>query len=381
MWGATGAVAAFGPISIFELSGRESLAAVLLGVYSLSVATGARLSGRFMDRAGRRPGLALGYVALGAGGAGAAVAVASGSTSALIVAAAVIGAGAGTALLGRAAVADMYPPERRGRAVGLVLLAGTIGAVGGPPLAGVIHAAARIAGFDRPLLVPWLLVPVLATVGLALVLSLRPDPRDLAVGSRAAAARRPLEVLRARTAMGAVATIAAVQVVMVTFMSVVPVVLHAHHAGELTVSIVVSLHLAGMFALSSVIGSALDRWGRRTGLLGGLGLSAVGVLLSLGEGTTILPAAGLLLIGIGWSMAYVGSTAIVSDVAAPAERAGALGLTDLVASVSAAVGVLSGAALLQATSLVVLSVAALILLSGGLGAVVLTRERAVVPAG
>jgi MFS family permease len=374
-------VAAFGPISVFDLSGRASLAALLFGVYSLSVAAGARLSGPFMDRAGRRPGLAAGYVALAIGGAGAAVAVASGSSPALIVAAAVIGAGAGTALLGRAAVADMYPPERRGRAVGLVLVAGTVGAVGGPPLAGLAHAAARAAEVGQPLIVPWALVPVLAAVGLILVLALRPDPRDLAAPSGAAATRRPLEVLRARPAAAAVATIAAVQVVMVTFMSVIPVVLHSHHAGELTVSVVVSLHLAGMFALSSVIGGALDRWGRRAGLAGGLGLSAVGVLLSLGQGATVLPAAGLVLIGIGWSMGYVASTAVVSDVAAPAERAGALGLTDLVASVSAAVGVVSGAALLQAAGFVVLGVAALVLLAGGFGAVVLGRGRAAVPAG
>jgi MFS family permease len=375
-------VAAFGPISVFDLSGRASLAAVLFGVYSLSVAAGARLSGRFMDRAGRRPGLAAGYVALAIGGAGAAVAVAWGSAAALIVAAAVIGAGAGTALLGRAAVADMYPPERRGRAVGLVLVAGTVGAVGGPPLAGLVHAAARTAGVGRPLVVPWALVPVLAAVGLILVLALRPDPRELAARSAAdTTIRRPLEVLRARPAAAAVATIAAVQVVMVTFMSVIPVVLHSHHAGELTVSIVVSLHLAGMFALSSVIGGALDRWGRRAGLAGGLGLSGVGVLLSLGQGATVLPAAGLVLIGIGWSMGYVASTAVVSDVAAPAERAGALGLMDLVASVSAAVGVVSGAALLQAAGFVVLGIAALVLLAGGFSAVVLGRWRAAVPAG
>jgi MFS family permease len=374
-------VAAFGPISVFDLSGRASLAAVLFGVYSLSVAAGARLSGRFMDRAGRRPGLAAGYVALAIGGAGAAVAVGSGSALALIVAAAVIGAGAGTALLGRAAVADMYPPERRGRAVGLVLVAGTVGAVGGPPLAGLVHAAARSAGVGQPLIVPWALVPVLAAVGLVLVLALRPDPRDLAARSAAAVTRRPLEVLKARPAAAAVATIAAVQVVMVTFMSVIPVVLHSHHAGELTVSIVVSLHLAGMFALSSVIGGALDRWGRRAGLAGGLGLSAVGVLLSLGQGTTVLPAAGLVLIGVGWSMGYVASTAVVSDEAAPPERAGALGLMDLVASVSAAAGVVSGAALLQAAGFVVLGVAALVLLAGGFGAVVLGRSRAAVRAG
>jgi MFS family permease len=379
LWGAIGAVAAFGPITIFELSGRESMAAVLFGAYSLAVAAGARIAGRFMDRAGRRPGLAAGYVAIGVGGGTVALAVVTGSTLGVLAGAVVIGAGAGAALLGRAAVADMYPADRRGRAVGRLLVAGTIGAVGGPPLAGLVHVLAR--GFDEPLIAPWLLVPVLAAAALSLVLAVRPDPRDLAVSSVSPGARRPIQILRLRPAVAAVATIAVVQVVMVTFMSVIPVVLHSHHAGELTVSIVVGLHLAGMFALSSVIGAGLDRWGRRAGLLGGLGLTAAGVLLALGEGTTILPSAGLILIGVGWSMGYVGSTAVVSDLAGPAERAGALGLMDLVASVSAAVGVLSGAALLQATGLVVLAVAALVLLGTGLAVVVLAREPEPVPAG
>jgi MFS family permease len=381
LWGATGTVATFGPISVFELSDRESYAAIMFGAYSLAVAAGARISGRVMDRSGRRPGLAVGYVILGAGGGLASLAVASESTVGLIASAVVTGAGAGTALLGRAAVADMYPPDRRGRAVGLLLVAGTIGAVGGPPLAGAIHALAQNGGVGQPLVLPWLLVPALAAVSLTLVLALRPDPRDLAVAGGERVARRPLQILRLRPALSAVVTIAAVQAVMVTFMSVVPVVLHSHGSGELTVSIVVSLHLAGMFALSSVIGEALDRWGRRAGLFGGIGLCAVGVLLALGQGSTLLPSAGLLLIGVGWSMAYVGSTAMVTDLAGPAERAGAVGLMDLIASVSAAVGVLSGGALLHATGLVVLAAAALILLAAGAGVVVVSRERAVVRTG
>jgi MFS family permease len=80
-------------------------------------------------------------------------------------------------------------------------------------------------------------------------------------------------------------------------------------------------------------------------------------------------------------MAYVGSTAMVTDLAGPAERAGAVGLMDLIASVSAAVGVLSGGALLHATGLVVLAAAALILLAAGAGVVVVSRERAVVRTG
>lgn len=364
LWGALGAVATFGPISVFELSGQESMAAVLFGMYSLAQAAGARISGRIMDRAGRRTGLAGGYVLLAVGAGAAAISVASRSTVALLLSAVTIGAGAGTALLGRAAVADMYPPERRGGAVGRLLVAGTIGAVGGPPLAGAIHSLAARSGVETPLIAPWLLVPVLAAVGLVLVLSLRPDPRELAVGDESAlAGRRPIEILRLRPALVAVASIVAVQVVMVTFMSVVPVVLHSHGSTELTVSLVVSLHLAGMFAFSSLVGTALDRWGRRPGLLVGIALTGIGVLLTLPEGSTVFSSLGLLLIGVGWSFSYIGSTAAVSDLSGATERAGALGLMDLVASVSAATGVLSGAALLRATALPVLGLTALALLA------------------
>lgn len=379
LWGALGAVATFGLISAFELSGRESSAAVFFGLYSLALAGGARISGRFMDRAGRRPGLAGGYVVLGLGGGLAAISVASGSTIVLLASAVIMGAGAGTALLGRAAVADMYPPDRRGRAVGRLLVAGTIGAVGGPPLAGAVHSLATRADVENPLLVPWLLVPVLAAGALTLILSMRTDPRDLAAGGEVAAGtRRPIDVLRLRPAHAALAAIVVVQVVMVTFMSVIPVVLHSHGAAGITVSLVISLHLAGMFAFSSVVGTALDRWGRRPGLLVGMSLTGAGVLLALPEGSTILASVALLLIGVGWSFSYIGSTTVISDLAGPTERAGALGLMDLVAALAAATGVLSGAALLEVAGLLVLGIVALVLLAIPVTLLVTRRQ---VPAG
>lgn len=362
LWGAIGALATFGPLASVELSHRESVAPVLFGVYFLAVAAGARLGGRAMDRRGRRVGLAVGYVVLGAGGLVAAAGVAAGSLAWLLAAGAIIGAGVGPAQLGRAAVADMHAPEGRGRAVGTVVLAGAIGAVGGPPLAGAVHGLAEGAGWATPGAAPWLLVPLLALVGLGCVLALRPDPRSLAVEGVAAGGRGPFEVLRCRAGLVAVVTMGASQAVMTTFMGVVPVALHSHGAGAGTVSIVVSMHLAGMFAFSRAVGSALDRWGRRPGLLAGSGLLLSGVALSLVTGGTAVPAAGLVLIGIGWSAAFVGSTAVVSDLAAPSERAGALGLMDLVASLSAAVGVFGGAFVLETGGFPVLVGAGLALL-------------------
>lgn len=376
LWGAIGVSAAFGPITTFQLTHRESSAAVMLGVYFLAAAAAARTAGRLMDRIGRRPGLALGYVVVAAGGVVIVVATAAASYGLFLAGAALLGAGVGAGQLGRGAVADMYPADRRGRAIGTLLVAGTVGAVGGPLLAGGVHSLARGLGWAEPLIAPWLLVPALAGIGILLVAGLRADPRELAVeGPAGSTPRRPRDILRLRPALVAVCTIAAAQVVMVTFMAVVPVVLHAHGAGEITVSAVVSLHLAGMFAFSRFVGAALDRWGRRAGMLGGAALLAGGVLLSLVEGTAI-PAVGMLLIGVGWSAAYLGSTAVVSDLATATERAGALGLTDLVAYLSAAVGVLSGAALLEAAGLLTLVIASLVLEAAAVSLTAALREPA-----
>lgn len=356
LWAAIGAFAAFGPIASRELSGRAGGAPLLFGLYYLGAAAGAVLAGRIMDRAGRRPGLAAGYVVVIVAGCVAAVAIASGSHLVLIASGPVLGLGVGAALLGRGAVADLYPPERRGRAVGLLVLAGTAGAVGGPPLASAVHAV------GGTLWAPYLLVPAFGAVALGLVLGLRPDPRELAFDPPGGPRRRPSEVLRQRSAIAAVTTIGVTQAVMVTFMSVIPVVVHEHGADELTVSLVVSFHLGGMFVFSRAIGGALDRWGRRPGLVGGVGLTGLGVALTLANQGTLVAGLGLFLIGVGWSAAYVASTAVVSDLATPAERGSALGLADLIAAVAAGLGVLLAAAVLEGAGFTVLGLAALMLL-------------------
>lgn len=381
LWGAIGVFAAFGAIGMTELSELEGGAAVLFGLYYAAAAPAAVVTGRVMDRVGRRPGLVGGYLVLIASGVVAFAAVTLGSAGLLLVAGVVEGAGVGAALLGRAAVADMHPPERRGRAVGLLIVAGTIGAVGGPQLGGAIHAlAGRLSLVERDA-APWLLVPLLGLVGLACVLSLRPDPRDLAVeAARSSGVRRPAEILRLRPATVAAVTIGVVQICMVTFMSVLPSVLHRHGSGELTVTAVVSLHLGGMFALAPLLGAALDRWGRRPGLVAAVLLAMAGVAIVTFADGAVVPGAGLFLIGVGWSAGYLGSTAVVSDLSAPAERASALGLTDLVAGLAAAIGVLGGAVLLEATGLFTLGFAALALLLVPLLLLLALRERTPEPA-
>jgi MFS family permease len=336
-----------GSQAIVDLSGRDSWVGLLNGSYFVASAVGALSIGRLMDRSGRRPGLLLAYLLVGLGGVGSWLATAAGSGVGVLVAGIGFGLGFGGVNLARAAVADMYPPEHRGRAVGYLLAAGTIGAVGSPFLVSWLRDAAEARG-DDPNLAPWLIAPVVAAGALACALALRPDPRDLAVrvegADPAEPARTPRELLRIPGFRVAVVAAAVGQMAMVAVMGVTPVALdHGHHASDTAVSGVISLHIAGMFAFSPLIGAALDRFGHRTGLVAGGATSLVGALLAATDASPFVVGAALFAIGLGWSATFLGATAVISDLTAPHERGGALGFNDLlVAAGSATAGFAAG---------------------------------------
>ena len=342
---------AAGTVAAKDLGGRDAAIGLMIAVYFLAAAAGALLTGRWMDRAGRRPGLLTGHALIAVGGTAAAFLVGAGSYPGLLVATAVFGAGAGGALLGRGAVADMYPPERRGRAVGLMLAASTVGAVAGAPLVAAIQRWADGAGADR-LVAPWFLVPVFEAAGIACILALRPDPRALALASSGVVSvglsRGPRELLRLPPFRAAIVSAGIGQASMVAVMGVAPIVVHDHGHGDLAISGVLSVHFLGMFALMPLIGAGLDRFGRRRGLVAAAIVSAVGAPAGSLSSSPVVTGVGLFLVGVGWAGAYLGATTIVSDVTSPAERSGALGLTDLLVSLSSGTGALLGGVVLEA---------------------------------
>jgi MFS family permease len=142
------------------------------------------------------------------------------------------------------------------------------------------------------------------------------------------------------------------------------------------ISATISLHVIGMFAFSPFIGAALDRWGRRPGLVAGALASAVGAVVAGTAASGPVVAGGLWLVGLGWSATYLGSTAVISDATSPAERAGALGLTDLVISACSAVGALGAGVVFEGAGFAVLGGLLALLVLTVVGGVVL---RAPVP--
>jgi MFS family permease len=138
---------------------------------------------------------------------------------------------------------------------------------------------------------------------------------------------------------------------MVGVMAMTPVhILDAGHDAAHTlriVGIVLSFHIAGMFALAPVTGWLSDRLGRRPVILGGI----VFLLLACAiAGTarlgTIQLTVGLTLLGLGWSGTMVGGSALLSESVDTEIRPSAQGLSDVVMGLAgASAGALSGVAM------------------------------------
>jgi MFS family permease len=302
---------------------------------------GALLLTRLTARQGRGRALAVGYLLAAMGAVVATGGAATDDVAALLIGMVLIGAGNAAAQLSRYAAAELHADDRRGRAIGAVVWAGAIGAVGGPLLLGPTGDLGGRLGWV-PAAGPFLLV--IAVTVLAVAVS-----RWLPYGSRAVAASpAPLgDLLRRPGVLAALAVLATAQVIMVAVMTAAPVEMHEHGHGLGAIGAVLSAHTLGMFALSPLTGRLVDRLGARPVLVAGLAaLAAATGAVAVGPADTGFRSAALFLLGYGWNLCFVsGSTALAATVPV-AERARVEGTVDAaVWGLAAAAGLLSTAVL------------------------------------
>jgi MFS family permease len=154
-------------------------------------------------------------------------------------------------------------------------------------------------------------------------------------------------VSRAPARLG-VSAMAMGHLVMIGVMTMTPV--HIRGAGHdaahtlRIVGVVLSSHIAGMFAFSPVFGWLTDKLGRRPVILTGIALllTACALAGSAGHHPARL-AAGLTILGLGWSATMVAGSTLLSDSVSGELRASAQGLSDLTMGLAgASAGAISG---------------------------------------
>jgi MFS family permease len=291
-----------------DLSGSDAVAGLPQAVLVIGSAAAALGMSALSRRYGRPRALAAG-LAVATGGS---LVVLAGDLLGLLAGTLLFGAGNAAVMLGRYAAADGAPEGARARAMATVLVATTVGAVAGPNLLVPADALGRslgMSGLNGAYVVAALCFAVAACLLLRLPARppvLEPDPRGAAPGG---------------TAVRGLVVLALTNLVMVGVMNMAPVHLHHLGVGLGAIGLVVSLHIAGMFAPSPLSGWLADRWGPAptTALAGGV-LALAALLAAVTADVPLVLGVALVLLGVGWNLGLVaGSTLLTAGVPA-AER-------------------------------------------------------------
>ncbi|MFG1868168.1 MFS transporter [Micromonospora arborensis] len=381
-------------ISVGALLAARIAGTAVAGVAQSAGVVGAALLAvpvtRIMARHGRRPGLVLAYSVGAVGGVLVVLAAATRWVPLLFLGMLLFGGGTAANLQARYTAVDLAEPGRRGRQLSLIVWATTIGAVAAPNFAALADRVTT--GWGLPALAgPFAFSSVAFVLAAAVLLGLlRPDPlltaRRIAAAAtpptrdasptgaapaatvappadggvapaaapvrvrapRGAGMRAAWSVVRGRPAARlGIAAVAVGHLVMVAVMAMTPVRLGESHADAdvlRLVGIVLSLHIAGMYAFSPVVGWLTDRLGRRAVILGGVGLllAACAVAGTAGHHTPRL-SVGLVLLGLGWSGTMVAGSTLLSESVSADVRPSVQGLSDLIMGLAGAgAAVISG---------------------------------------
>ncbi len=343
--------AAVATITLVLVTGIESILGLGPAIFLAAGALAALPAGRLMDRLGRVPVIAGGFVVGMAGCVLTALGCVADSAPLVVLGLVGVGAMNGAVLLARTAAADMYPEEKKGRAISYVLFGALFGAALGPLVFRPLFAGKDLE-LDT-LVIPWFAAAAMCVVGLCIALLIRPDPRTIALELQQAglAEGEPLttepaaplrEILRRPGVPAAVLAAVASLAVMAGVMNLTGYIVVGHQHEQADVFTVISLHIVGMFALVLFVGELVDRVGRRPTLIAGLAIMAVSTVMLAWVVSIPAMSLSLLLLGLGWNVSYVAATAELVTHAAPVERGKLVGFTDLVAGLLAAALALLG---------------------------------------
>jgi hypothetical protein len=222
------------------------------------------------------------------------IAAVAGNLALLLGASVLLGSANAALFLTRYAAAEIGGARAGGRALGLVLLTTSIGAVASPLLLGPagLRGIYAIAGA--------------AFLVAALTLSRLPRRRPTAGPPWRAQLRGAL----AAPARYGVAVLAGANLVMVGVMAIAPVHLMADGHTLDAIGTMISLHVAGMFAPSALSGWLADRVGPAAVAASGCVLAVVAAAASAAGG---IGAFSLVVLGVGWNFGVVGGSTLIAQ--------------------------------------------------------------------
>lgn len=349
---------------------------------------------RASRRGGRSRALAWGAALGGIGAAAVVWSSVAGAIVPMLLGSLVFGAGNAAVMLSRYAAAERAAPEHRVRSLTRLLVATSIGAVigplllapsdvagqamGMPPLAGcfalgalgfAVAAGALAASAPRIPGAPVGTTTTVAPPAAADVGSARgAAPAD---GGRVTDAAR---TARRDTTLG-VGILSFANVVMVIVMTVTPLHLEHLHADLGTVGLLISAHIAAMFAPSPLSALLVGRWGaERVAAVSAVVLGAACMTVASVPHSLPGVAVSVVVIGAGWNLALVAGSAVLARDAEEQVRLRREGWGEVGMGLAAASGGGASGMLLQAAGFASVAATAAVFAAAMLAAAAAARN-------
>lgn len=347
--GVAGTVAA-GSLLVSTITDSETLAGLAQTFSVLGAATMALPLAKLTRTGGRRLALASGYFT---GALGAAFAVVGGTTSFLpimLLGTFLVGAASASGYQARYAAVDLSDADSRAGHLSVVVWASTVGAVLGPNLMSPFGRVAKVLGLPE-LTGPYVLAAAMLLVGSTLIWTrLVPDPyltslqgtsETDAVSHVKLPLRDTFAYLRTnRAAYTGMLAIAVGHIAMVSVMVMTPVHMKHVDVSLRIIGLVISVHVAGMYAFSPIVGKFTDKFGRVRVIQAGVLILLASTAVAGVEPTynSVQLGIGLFLLGLGWSCTLVAGSTLLSESVSEHYRASVQGTSDLVMNLAGAGG-------------------------------------------
>ncbi|ALC06877.1 ABC transporter permease [Corynebacterium deserti GIMN1.010] len=237
-------------------------------------------------------------------------------------------------LQARFAATDVASESTRGRDLSLVVWSTTIGAIAGPNLFEPSARFSQALGLEEHagayLLCLCGQIIAIAVWRFTLPKGLKPEVIPTPAGTKKKLSR---------TAYHAITSVAIAHFSMVGLMSMAAVHMQSHGAALTLIGFTISLHVAAMYALSPVFGLITDKFGRNVTIFSGYGmLAASAAVLIFWPEAQWAVITSMILLGLGWNSALVGSSALLVDATPAQDRTYAQGRSDLTMNVAGAAG-------------------------------------------
>ncbi len=313
------------------LAPTPTLATLPISVFVVGMAASTLPAGAIAQRHGRRAAFMAGTGCGVLAGLLAALAVTLDSFWLFCAATFLGGAYAAVVLTLRFAAADCVPPERRPRALSLVMAGGLFAGVLGPQLV----SYTMYLWMPHMFAASYIAQAVVAGLAALLLVGVRlPKP-----AKAAASGGRPLGVIARQPRFVTAVICGVVAYLLMNFlMTSAPLAMRMCGLEQESSNLAIQWHVIAMYAPSFFTGGLIARFGAPKLLLAGLFLTGLSIAVGLAGVDVAHFWVTLILLGVGWNFGFLGASALVLECHRPEEKARVQSFNDFAVFGTMAVG-------------------------------------------